>query len=87
MIPNSIEELFDNKDYNYYLVDYNLQPMNNIESMDYFLEQIGVLNNNIIINDNTYVVLAHPNYNYKLEIQSGGTGDFFSHVWEVNILN
>lgn len=49
MIPNSIEELFDNKDYNYYLVDYNLQPMNNIESMDYFLEQIGVLNNNIII--------------------------------------
>ena len=46
-IPNSIEELFSNGNQNYYLSDYDLQPMDNIESMEYFLEQVGVDNDNI----------------------------------------
>ena len=82
-IPNSIEKLFSNGNQNYYLSDYDLQPMDNIESMEHFLEQVGVDNDNIETDDGNYIVLKHPDYDYKLEIQSEGMGDLNSHIWEV----
>ena len=85
-IPNSIEELFSNGNQNYYLSDYDLQPMDNIESVEYFLEQVGVDNDNIETDYGTYMVLKHPDYDYKLEIQSGGMGDFNSHIWQVTTI-
>ena len=87
MIPNHIKELFENKDNVYDIIDYNLPAMDNIESMQYFLDNIdGITDNNIEVDDGTQVILTHEDYQYKLQIDAGGFGDFFSHVFEVTII-
>ena len=86
MIPNSIEELFDNYEEDYTLIDYyDTPPMDNIESMDYFLDEMGILEEYIETNEGTYVVLSNENYPFKLKIESSGLGDFYSHLWTVRI--
>ena len=85
-IPISIEELFSNGCQNYYLTDYGLPPMDNIESMEYFLGRVGASIDNIDVDDGTYIVLSHPDYEYALEIQSGGMGDFNTHIWQVTTI-
>jgi hypothetical protein len=45
------------------------------------------LTDEMIEEDNgTQVILKHPNYKYKLCIDSGGLGDFFSHGYDVSVL-
>lgn len=87
MIPNHIKELFENKDNVYDIIDYNLPAMDNIESMQYFLDNIdGITDNNIEVDDGTQVILTHEDYQYKLQIDAGGLGDFFSHMFEVTVI-
>lgn len=87
MIPNNIKELFDNKDNVYYIIDYDLPEMDNIESMQYFLDNIDcIYDNNIEVDDGTQVVLTHEDYPYKIQIDAGGVGDFFSHMFEVTVI-
>lgn len=87
MIPNNIKELFDNKDNVYYIIDYYLPEMDNIESMQYFLDNIDcIYDNNIEVDDGTQVVLTHEDYPYKIQIDAGGLGDFFSHMFEVTVI-
>lgn len=87
MIPNNIKELFDNKDNVYYIIDYDLPEMDNIESMQYFLDNIDcIYDNNIEVDDGTQVVLTHEDYPYKIQIDAGGLGDFFSHMFEVTVI-
>lgn len=87
MIPNNIKELFDNKNNVYYIIDYYLPEMDNIESMQYFLANIDcIYDNNIEVDDGTQVVLTHEDYPYKIQIDAGGIGDFFSHIFEVTVI-
>jgi hypothetical protein len=86
-IPKTVEELFENKEMSYSIIDYTIDEMDNIESMVYFLDSITGLTDEMIEEDNgTQVILKHPNYKYKLCIDSGGLGDFFSHGYDVSVL-
>ena len=41
-IPGDIDELFANGNRNYSIIDYSIEGMDNEESMDFFLDFIGV---------------------------------------------
>jgi hypothetical protein len=87
-LPATIKELFDNKEASYCMYQsYDEYGMGNIESMEWFLGYIeGLQDEHIEENEGTQVVLTHPDYDYKLCIDSGGLGDFHSHVFDVSIM-
>lgn len=84
-IPGDIDELFANGNRNYSIIDYSIEGMDNEESMDFFLDFIGVPQKNIVLDDGTQVYLVHEDYDYELKIDAGRLGDFFSHSFEVTI--
>ena len=88
-IPNSVDELFKNGPGNSYkIIDYTRDgpgSMDNIQSMQCFLENIGATSENIDVDDGTQVVLQCPGYSFKLVIDSGGLGDFYSHGYDVSL--
>lgn len=78
-------EMFEMGENSYRIIDYTISEMDNIESMQYFLNCIGALDENIETDDGTQVVIVHPDYSHKLVIDSGGLGDFYSHGFDVTI--
>lgn len=85
-IPDTVKELFENGEASYRIIDYNIPDMDNIESMQFFLERIGATAENIETDDGTQVVLKHPDFKEKYVIDSGGLGDFYSHGYDVSLL-
>jgi hypothetical protein len=85
-IPDSVKELFEQGENSYRIIDYSIPEMDNIESMQYFLESIGATDDNIETDDGTQVVLVHPDFNHKLVVDSSGLGDFYSHGYDVSFL-
>lgn len=83
--PDSMRDLFERGEASYRIIDYNIPGMDNIESMGYFLETIGYTDDNIETDDGTQVVLKHPDFDFKLVIDSGGLGDFYSHGYDVTL--
>lgn len=81
-IPDFVKMLFEQGENCYRIIDYSFE-MDNIEAMQYFLDCIGATDENIELNDGTQVIIIHPDFDYKLVIDSGGLGDFFSHVYHV----
>lgn len=86
-IPESVKEMFELGNNSYRIIDYTIQEMDNNQSMQYFLECIHATSDNIEINDGTQVVITHPDFSEKLVIDSGGLGDFYSHGYDVSLLN
>jgi len=85
-IPASVKELFDyGETMGYRIIDYTKPEMDNIQSMAFFLELIGVKDENIFQDDGTQVILMHPDYEYKLVIDSGGLGDFYAHGFTISL--
>lgn len=84
-IPNDINELFqdmgENGSMSYTIIDYETSYDNN-DALTYFLEQVGVLEDNIILDEGTRATLYHPDYSEYVIIDSGGLGDFYSHVFD-----
>lgn len=82
-IPNSITQLFfefDHGETSYRIINYNdNMSMDNNQSMEHFIEAAGIPNENIENNEGTQIVVSHEDYNYKIVIDSGGLGDFYSH--------
>jgi hypothetical protein len=86
-VPATVKELFENKEASYSIIDYDINEMDNNESMIYFLEMLPDLTDEMIkIDDGTQVILKHPDYDYKLCIDSGGLGDFHRHGYDVSIV-
>lgn len=85
-IPNSINELFQNKEQHYSIIDYNTE-MNNIESMNFFLNKLDIGDSFIVEDNGTQVELKHPDFTYRIIIDAGGLGDFFSHGFAVTVIN
>ena len=82
-IPASVEELFELGENSYSIVSYD-REMDNIESLAYFLDEIGA--GPWVEEDfGTQVRLAHPGFTYELVIDSGGLGDFYSHGYDVHV--
>lgn len=84
-IPNSVKEMFEQGENSYRIIDYSIQEMDNIQSMQYFLDRIGATTDNIETDDGTQVVMTHPDFDQKLVIDSGGLGDFYSHGYDVTL--
>lgn len=84
-IPNSVKEMFEQGENSYRIIDYSIQGMNNIQSMQHFLDHIGATTDNIETDDGTQVVIIHPDFGHKLVIDSGGLGDFYSHGYDVTL--
>ena len=84
-IPNSVQDMFEQGETSYRIVDYTIQGMDNNESMQFFIDCIGATDENIEIDDGTQVVIKHPDFSHKLVIDSGGLGDFYSHGFDVSL--
>lgn len=80
--PQTVKELFEQGENNYRIINYDYE-MDNIQSMTHFIECIGATDYNIETDDGTQMILIHPNFDFKLQIDSGGLGDFYSHGFEV----
>ena len=85
-IPDSVKEMFEQGENSYRIIDYLINEMDNIQSMEYFLECIGATSDNVEVDEGTQVVIIHPDFNHKLVIDSGGLGDFYSHGYDVTLL-
>ena len=84
-IPNSVKEMFEQGENSYRIIDYSIHEMDNIQSMQHFLDCIGATSDNIETDDGTQVVIIHPDFDHKLVIDSGGLGDFYSHGYNVTL--
>jgi hypothetical protein len=84
-IPNSVKEMFEQGENSYRIIDYSIQEMDNIQSMQHFLDCTGATTDNIETYDGTQVVVIHPDFDHKLVIDSGGLGDFYSHGYDVTL--
>lgn len=83
--PTSVKEMFEQGENSYRIIDYSIQEMDNIQSMQYFLDHIGATSDNIDTDDGTQVVITHPDFDHKIVIDSRGLGDFYSHGYDVTI--
>lgn len=86
-IPNSLKEMFEQGENSYRIIDYSINEMDNIESMQHFLNCIGATSENIETDDGTQVVVKHQDFEHKLVIDCGGLGDFYSHGYDVTLLD
>lgn len=87
ILPESVDELFANGARCYSIVDYDIEPMDNIQSMAFFLDEIGATDEDIVEADGTQVYLKHKDYPYQMCIDSGGLGDFYSHSFTISAYN
>lgn len=85
-IPSDLKELFSNGEASYKIVDYSENmEMDNFQSMVFFIESVGIKQENIVDDYGTQIIIQHPEYEIKLCIDSGGLGDFYSHGFDVTI--
>lgn len=61
-------------------------PQDNICAMGSFLDFYSIPENMIEVNDGTQVILKHPLFDYKLQLDCSGRGDFFSHRVETTVI-
>lgn len=89
-IPDDVKTMFDEfvEGIDFYrIINYeDGMDMDNNQSMQHFLECISVADDNIVDDAGTQVIIQHKDYDFKLVIDSGGLGDFFSHKYEVSKL-
>lgn len=87
-IPSNMDQLFkevyeNGGSMSYSIIDYSEgMSMDNTQSMNFFLEQLGIQEEDIADDFGTQVVLWHNDYFLNLIIDSGGLGDFFSHSFD-----
>ena len=82
-LPNSLTELFQQKENDYRIIDYS-NEMDNIQSTEAFIEHINIHSENIIYDAGTQLVLHHPDFDYLLKMDA--SGDFFSHSFTITML-
>ncbi len=82
-LPESVQDFFEKGEtcYKYF----SEESMDNYWSMDWFIKHLG-LSSFVKLNDGTQVFFSHPDFDYDLQVDAGGLGDFFSHKFEVTIL-
>lgn len=83
MWPLNVLEVFDiAKGGGYFFIED--EPMDNVESMRVFLQSIP--DENIVLDDGTQVILQHEDYDFHVQVDSGGGGDFHLHVFDLTQL-
>ena len=82
-LPNTINDFFENKETEYRY--FSQESMDNYWSMNWFIKYLG-LEDFIDFHDGTQVVFKHPDFDYKLQVDAGGLGDFYSHNFVVTLI-
>jgi hypothetical protein len=85
-IPSSIIQLFyefEHGESSYKIINENIS-MDNNESMQHFIDCVGIPTENIENNQGTQIVLSHKDYNYKIVVDAGGLGDFYSNCFDMS---
>ncbi|MFK7949231.1 MAG: hypothetical protein AB8G11_16690 [Saprospiraceae bacterium] len=77
----TIIDLFSNGEKIYYLTTEN--GLDNVESLTLFIEEIDGLRECVTDDNGTQIHLNHKDF-APLIVDSGGGGDFFSHVFDVS---
>jgi len=85
-VPTDINDLFERGSWHYRIVDYTIDSMDNVQSMDFFLDYIGCPTENIHEHTGTQVILKHSDYPDMLCLDSSGLGDFYSHGFSVSTI-
>ena len=91
-VPANIDELFREVKKNggtrsYRIINYaEDMAMDNNESMAHFVESAGIPEECIEDDEGTQIIVTHPDYRFKIQIDAGGLGDFFSHGFECTAL-
>ena len=64
------------------------ESLDNIQSLDYYWSFVFEdFDENFIIADNgTQAIIKHKDYEFEIQVDSGGRGDFFSHIIEFSKL-
>ena len=87
-IPNSITQMFDEfakGETSYRIINENdNMSMDNNQSMQHFIEWVGIPSEKIEDDEGTQIVVSHEDYNFKIVIDAGGLGDFYSHGFEMS---
>lgn len=85
-VPESVNQMFNDAPKSYMICDDTIGEMDNNVSMNYFLEYIECPIDYIVEDLGTQVTIQNPNFDFKVVIDSGGLGDFFSHGFVVSKL-
>jgi hypothetical protein len=87
-IPNSISQMFydfTQGERSYRIINQNdNMGMDNNQSMQHFAECVGIPTENIENDEGTQIVVSHEDYNFKIVIDAGGLGDFYSHGFDMS---
>jgi hypothetical protein len=85
-LPGSIKEIFENKEVEY-RVDhaYSEPEMDNVESLRWFIDYVDIKADYIEEDGGTQLILTHPDFDFKLVVDSCGGGDMHSHRFEVSL--
>lgn len=79
-LPDCLKQIFLDKNTAYY---FNHETdLDNNEAMAEFINQVGIREENIPLNDGTLIYLYHPDFNFIMTVSCSGNGDCFSHVFE-----
>jgi len=85
-MPESIVDIFEEGEGQWTAQDYAPEmEMDNVEAMNWFMEKVGIRDEDCASIEDTQIILKHPEYPHKLCVDSGGLGDFFSHGFDVSI--
>ena len=86
-MPKSLDEIFLVGETQWTACSYEPDmDMNNVASLTWFMETVGISEGDCVEVEDTQIIVEHPNYPYMLRIDSGGLGDFFSHCFDVSIV-
>ena len=87
-VPDSVECIFEDVkagdgDFSYRIINYTKSmDMDNIASMQHFIEVVDINDEYIVEDLGTQITLSHPDYDKRIVIDSGGLGDFYSHGFD-----
>ena len=82
-LPKDIDELFNSGETQWYVIDHDpYMDMDNVRSLEFFLDAVGISEDDCVVTEDTQVILKH-NGRYMC-VDSGGLGDFFSHSFDVH---
>ena len=86
-MPDSLQEIFEVGETQWTARDYIPEmEMDNVEAMAWFMDFVGISPEDCESIEDTQIIVKHTDYTHKLCIDSGGLGDFFSHAFEVSIV-
>jgi len=82
-VPENYNELVAGGDASYEII--GVVAQSNIDAMRMFLEAVGIVAEQIEVDDGTQVIITHPDETKVITVDAGGLGDCDRHGFDVTI--